>query len=110
MGVAYPGSTLTALGSASKGEEGLAAASLQVSETVGVAMGTGATGALLAVAVHLERGMSDGLAWGFVLAVATILVALAPGARLAPNLQWATRLRPKPGPNHPSATPIPRDV
>jgi MFS family permease len=85
MGLSYPGSTLTALGQASAGEEGTAAASLQVAETVGIAMGTGATGALLALAGHTERAMSDGLAWGFVLSVAAILAALAPASRLAPT-------------------------
>jgi hypothetical protein len=110
MGLAYPASTLTALGSASKGEEGLAAASLQVSETLGTAMGTGATGALLALADHLGRPMSDGLAWGFILAVATILLAQAPTARLAPALHWSARPRPKPSHPSPSAAPQPRDV
>ena len=96
MGVAYPASTLTALGMAPGGQEGLAAASLQVAETVGIATGAGAAGALLTVAVHLDRSMSDGLAWGFLLSVAAILVALAPAARLAPTLPWALRWRPKP--------------
>jgi hypothetical protein len=85
MGLAYPGSTLTALGGAESGQEGSAAASLQVAETVGIASGTGAVGALFALSVHLDRGMSEGLAWGFVLSVAAILVALAPTARLAPT-------------------------
>jgi hypothetical protein len=85
MGIAYPASTLTALGSASSGEEGSAAAALQVAETVGIASGTGAVGTLFAMSVHLDRGTSDGLAWGFVLAVAAILIALAPAARLAPT-------------------------
>jgi MFS family permease len=94
MGVAYPASTLTALGSAPGGQEGLAAASLQVAETVGIATGTGAAGALLTVAVHLDRSMSDGLAWGFILAVIAILAALAPAARLAPSIPWSARWRP----------------
>ena len=96
MGVAYPASTLTALGMAPGGQEGLAAASLQVAETVGIATGTGAAGALLTVAVHLDRSMSDGLAWGFLLAVVAILLALPAAARLAPTLPWAARWRPKP--------------
>ena len=104
------GTTLTALGSAARGEEGLAASSLQVSETVGVAMGTGASGALLALAVHLDRAMADGLTWGFVLAVATILAALAPAARLAPTLHWFAVLRQKPVNSRPSGEPLPRDI
>jgi MFS family permease len=96
MGVTYPASTLTALGMAPGGQEGLAAASLQVAETVSIATGAGAGGALLSVAAHLDHSMSDGLAWGFVLAVAAILAALIPATRLAPTLPWAARLRPKP--------------
>src|SRR5205807_10132861 len=86
MGVAYPASTLTALGLAPGGEEGTAAASLQVSETVGVAVGTGAAGALLALSTHLERAMTDGLAWGFVLCIAAIVAALSPAACLSPSV------------------------
>jgi MFS family permease len=96
MGLAYPASTLTALGTAPGGQEGLAAASLQVAETVGIATGTGAAGALLTVAAHLDRAMSDGLAWAFILALAAILAALAPTVRLAPRTSWAARWRPKP--------------
>jgi MFS family permease len=88
MGLAYPATTLTALAMAASGEEGSAASALQVAETVGTAAGTGAAGALVALAAHLQRGMSDGLAWGFLLAVASMLVALAPALRLAPDLRW----------------------
>jgi len=95
MGLAYPASTLTALGLAPGGQEGTAAASLQVAETVGVALGTGAAGALFALAGHVERPMSDGLAWGFLLSVLAIVAALAPAARLAPTLQRAARWRPR---------------
>jgi MFS family permease len=97
MGVAYPASTLTALGRAASGEEGSAAAALQVAETVGIATGTGAAGALFALADHLQHASSDGLAWGFMLAVATIFAALGPAARLAPSFPWAAGWRAKPG-------------
>jgi MFS family permease len=96
MGVAYPGSTLTALGTAPTGQEGAAAASLQVAETVGIAMGTGATGALFALAVHLQHAMAEGLAWGFLLAVLAILAAFAPAARLAPTVHGSARWWPRP--------------
>jgi MFS family permease len=96
MGISYPGSTLTALGMAPSGQEGLAASALQVAETVGIATGTGAAGALFDLAPHLQRPMSDGLAWAFILATATVLLALAPALRLAPKLpsvvRWRARL------------------
>src|SRR5205814_1835349 len=74
MGIAYPASTLTALGAATADQVGSAASSLQVAETVGIAVGTGAVGALLAGAVHLDRPLADGLAWGFLLSVGAIVV------------------------------------
>jgi hypothetical protein len=40
--------------------------------------------------------MSDGLAWGFILAVIAVLAALAPAARLAPSIPWSAHWRPKP--------------
>jgi MFS family permease len=95
MGLAYPATTLTALGTASNGQEGSAAASLQVAETIGTAVGTGAAGTLFAMSVHLDRSMSDGLTWGFVLALSSILLALLPALRLAPNLRLADLWRPK---------------
>ena len=88
MGLAYPGSTLVALGSPSA-QAGLAAASLQVAETVGVAAGAGAAGTLIAVAAHLERGLSVGLGWAFVLMACAILVALLPAIRLVPAARAA---------------------
>jgi MFS family permease len=85
MGLAYPGSTLVALGAPSA-QAGLAAASLQVAETVGIAAGAGAGGALIAVAVaaHLERGLAVGLGWAFLMMASAILLALGPAIRLVP--------------------------
>jgi MFS family permease len=81
MGLAYPGSTLVALGAPSA-QAGLTAASLQVAETVGVAAGAGAGGTLIAVAAHLERGLAVGLGWAFVMMAGAIVVALVPAIRL----------------------------
>jgi MFS family permease len=102
MGLAYPATTLTALAIASSGEEGSAAASLQVAETIGTAVGTGAAGTLFAMSVHLQRSTSDGLTWGFLLAFASILVALVPSIRLAPSVRLPERWRPRPVTSRPS--------
>ena len=83
MGLAYPGSTLVALGAPSA-QSGLAAASLLVAETVGVSAGAGAGGTLIAVAAHLERGLPAGLGWAFVLMACAIVLALVPAIRLVP--------------------------
>jgi hypothetical protein len=85
MGLAYPAATLTALGTAASGEEGTAAASLQVAETIGTAVGTGAAGALFAMSVQMQRSLSDGLLWGFLLAAIAIVVGVFPALRLAPS-------------------------
>ena len=86
MGLAYPATTLTALGLATPGDEGSAAASLQVAETVGVAVGTGVVGALFALAGFVERAPSEGLLWGFALTVSAAAVGIAPAVRMAPML------------------------
>ena len=96
MGVAYPASTLTALGTAADGQEGTAASSLQVAETLGIATGTGAVGALVAMSVHLEHGMAEGLQWGFILSAAAIALALPSALRMAPSLPWPASWRPTP--------------
>ena len=98
MGVAYPAGTLTALGSAEEGQEGTAASSLQVAETLGIATGTGAAGALVAMSVHLEHGMADGLQWGFILSAAAIAITIPLALRMAPSLPWPARWRPTPTP------------
>jgi MFS family permease len=67
MGHAYPAGTVLVLGAATQGEEGLASASLQVSEMVGTAAGTGMGGALLAIALHLDWGAAIGMATTFLL-------------------------------------------
>jgi len=83
MGLAYPGCTLTALADAGSGQEGFASASLQVAETVGIAAGAGGAGALLALAVHLDSGVAQGLTWAFLLTVIASILGLAPASRLA---------------------------
>jgi hypothetical protein len=84
MGLAYPATTLTALGGATSGEEGAAASSLQVAETIGTAVGTGAVGALFALAAQLQRGAAEGLTWGFLLTATGAVIAVIPALRLAP--------------------------
>lgn len=84
MGLAYPGSTLVALGAPSA-QSGLAAASLLVAETVGVSAGAGAGGTLIALSVHLDRGLPLGLGWAFVLMAVATALTLVPAFRLVPT-------------------------
>jgi MFS family permease len=48
MGLAYAPLSLTVLGEATPGQEGAATAALQLSDVLGIALGTGAAGALVA--------------------------------------------------------------
>jgi len=83
MGLTYPGSTLVALGDPD-GQSGLGSAALLVAETVGIAAGAGAAGALVALAVHMERSLADGLSLGFILTATGVLLAFMPAIRLIP--------------------------
>jgi MFS family permease len=83
MGLAYPGCTLVALGGSSE-QAGVAAASLQIAETIGIAAGAGAVGALIGLGTHLEVGLSLGLAAAFGLMSAALALSLAPAFRLVP--------------------------
>jgi MFS family permease len=96
MGLAYPATTLTALGAAEPGQEGFASAALQVAETIGIAAGAGAAGALVALASHAERPIGDGLAWGFLLSITALAMGLIPALRLAPTLPWPAAWRRQP--------------
>jgi len=78
MGLAYAPLSLTVLAFAARGEEGSAAASLQLSDVLGVALGTGATGAAVAVADALDRDPRAALLVAFpVMAVVAVLGVLA---------------------------------
>ncbi len=71
MGLAYSPLSLTMLASATPGQEGAATSALQLSDTLGVALGTGTAGALVA------WGSSRGLA-----------TACRPGARVRDVGSW----------------------
>jgi MFS family permease len=88
MGLAYPGSTLVAMDDPN-GQRGLGAASLLVAETVGIAAGAGAGGALVALTVHLDLSLAYGLAWGFAVSATGVLLAFAPALRLMPTRRAA---------------------
>lgn len=75
MGMAYPMSSLVVLGDAPEAEVGAATASLQLSDMLGVALGTGIGGAI--VALGAAAGWSRGAAIGVVDAAA---IAMAAGA------------------------------
>ena len=98
MGLAYPGTTLNALGEATSGQEGFASSALQVAEMVSVALGTGGIGALLALAAHLDLELAAGLSWGFGLSDGAALLALAASGRLSQQVGQPAEMMPaRPG-------------
>jgi MFS family permease len=79
MGLAYASISVTVLGAAAPGQEGAASASLQLTDVLGVALGTGVAGAF--VAVGTARGWNPGsslqLAFAVMLAMALFGIAAA---------------------------------
>jgi MFS family permease len=74
IGLAYAPLSVTVLDTAAPGQEGRASASLQLSDVLGVALGTGLTGVV--VAVGDARGWATGSSLTIAF-VATLAVAVA---------------------------------
>jgi hypothetical protein len=83
IGLAYSPISVVVLGLAPLGQEGRATASLQLCDTLGIALGTGVGGAAVALAESQDRAIATGLRAGFAV---TFVVALA-GAVAARRLQ-----------------------
>lgn len=82
MGLGYAPLSVSALGSAEPGREGQATSSLQLCDTLGVSLGTGAGGALIAVADAQGWATSTGVALAFGLGIAAALAGLVAAGRL----------------------------
>ena len=90
MGLAYAPLSLTVLGEAAPGEEGTASAALILSDALGIAVGTGAGGWIVALADGRDWPVSTGTAWVFALAGTAGLFGLW-GARRLPSAVPAVR-------------------
>jgi MFS family permease len=84
IGIAYPSVGALVLAQAADGEEGLVSASLQLAETVGVAIFAGIGGALIAVGLDSGWDAVTALALVFAAAAATALAGLSAGRRTGP--------------------------
>jgi hypothetical protein len=62
MGLAYASISVTVLGAAAPGQEGAASASLQLTDVLGVVLGTGAGGAFIAIGARawMDAGLESG--------------------------------------------------
>jgi MFS family permease len=74
MGLSYSPLSLVTLAEAPPGEEGTATSGLQLSDTLGTALGTGLGGAVIAVALRAGAELWVGLAAAFAIGLATALV------------------------------------
>ncbi len=82
MGLAYAPLTLIVLSEAPPAEQGSATAALSLTDSLGTALGTGVTGAIVAMSVRSGDGPAPGLAGGFAVAVVVGLLASLVGHRL----------------------------
>ena len=82
MGLAYSPLALIVLSEAPKAEQGRASSAISLTDSLGTALGTGITGALVAASVRAAGDPSAGLALGFGVAVAVTLMGVAIGGRL----------------------------
>ncbi|MHB8398975.1 MAG: MFS transporter [Candidatus Limnocylindrales bacterium] len=89
MGFAYSPLSLVVLAEAAAGAEGGATAALQLADTLGTALGTGVSGAILAAAARSGSTLGAGLAAAFGIAAAVGLL----GAVLGGRVGGATRQR-----------------
>jgi MFS family permease len=90
IGLAYAPLSLVVLARAEPGREGFATAAMQLSDALGVAVGTGLAGAIVATSKRWDLGVDDGVVVVF---LGSILVA-AVGALLARRIPAATSDRP----------------
>jgi len=82
MGLAYSPLSSTVLAAARAGEEGVASAALQLSDTLGIAVGTGIGGSIVALGDRKGWAVSSSTALVFASALVVVLVGLAAAGRL----------------------------
>jgi predicted MFS family arabinose efflux permease len=85
MGIAYSTASLSILEGAAPGEEGNASASLQIAMNLGIALGTGIAGAILALGVASSQPLASSLNQINVGMLAATLATLLAVIRIAPN-------------------------
>jgi MFS family permease len=84
MGLAYSPLALIVLKEAPAAEQGRASAAISLTDSLGTALGTGITGALVAASVRGTGDPAVGLAIGFGVAAAVTLLGVVIGGRLHP--------------------------
>lgn len=82
MGLAYSPLALIVLREAPTAEQGRASSAISLTDSLGTALGTGITGALVAASVRDIGDPSRGLAIGFAVAVGIAFLGVVIGGRL----------------------------
>lgn len=86
IGVAYAQISVAVLGGAPPGQEGSSSAAMQLSDTLGVALGAGIGGVAIAAAAAAGLRAQVGLAVAFALAAAVAALGIVTARRLTPTL------------------------
>jgi MFS family permease len=86
MGISYSSISLTVLGLAEPGHEGSASAALQLSDVLGVSLGTGLVGVFVALGEGRHWATGSSLTLGFVLTLLVALGGLVASRRLPERL------------------------
>ncbi|HEY4632438.1 MAG TPA: MFS transporter [Candidatus Limnocylindrales bacterium] len=92
MGLAYSPLTLIVLRDAPVGEQGSASSALSLTDSLGTALGTGVTGAIVAAAVRGTGAPVSGLVVGFAVAIGVGLAGVALCTRLSPAAATPARV------------------
>jgi MFS family permease len=86
MGLAYAPISVTVLGTAAPGQEGSASASLQLTDVLGVSLGTGLSGVFVALGDGRDWDTSSSLSLAFVVTVAVACAGMLAAQRLPREL------------------------
>jgi MFS family permease len=107
MGLSYSTLTLAVIESAPTGSEGGAIASAQLANTLGIAVGTGLAGAVVAMAAGGSLGLAPGVVMADLVMLAVLLLALAAARRMPrrAGVQAADRLAGAPAEHGPTLSP-----
>jgi MFS family permease len=89
MGLSYAPISVTVLGTAAPGQEGRASASLQLTDVLGVSLGTGLVGVFVAVGEGRGWATSSSLTLGFLVTLAVAVGGMAAAGRLPRGLPGA---------------------
>ncbi|HWJ60482.1 MAG TPA: MFS transporter [Acidimicrobiales bacterium] len=82
IGIAYAPQAVTVLASAKPGEEGKASAAIQLSDAVGIALGTGVAGGIISLGDGRGWAVDHSVTWVFVLALVGAVGGLLAAGRI----------------------------